>query len=351
MGAAQQSCCDSKYSQEFEETNSVPRFAVKNVGASHIIVDCGSGATRVEKYSMRSDGLIQLDFSERIDVPVAEVLAEGEESKLAFLAEVAKFARPATASREVPVLLGGTAGVREKMDVGTVTLADVANFQSLVKAQLGTAEFRIIPGEAEAGYELAAARYCVGAMPNGARVSASNVGLLSCGGMSSQMVHGDPPKCRSWNTKVKQGNAWQLEFGVQAGLQMYDEYVASILAPELERGERLKGTFVGIEMLGSLGISAGIAGKLLPATDVIAALRICLEKFRQKAAATAAEEIATWGWKNVVEGSQATLALRTLALLDSQDSHVMLCRFFDLGLEHVLKPAWTLGLCASELFQ
>ena len=170
------------------------------------MIDCGSGWTRIEKFSVHSeDGMVHLDESTRLPAPpIAKALAGGDDAQRDWLKILAEHVDPTT-----PLLIGGTGGVRGGLRSGSVSSAQIESFERLVGTELGPrAQFRVIDGEAEALSELEAVRYCLSNAAGGSSIDEGTVALMSSGGMSSQIVFEDAlgPSCHSLETKIKMGN-------------------------------------------------------------------------------------------------------------------------------------------------
>ena len=90
----------------------------------------------------------------------------------------------------------------------------------------------------------------------------------------------------------------------------------------------LVGTFVGIEMMAGAGEKAGITKQMMPVSAATLALQGFLTRWhREKAAeweAASLEERAKWTWKDVVHGTQATLALGLLSLCSAEDGQAQI---------------------------
>jgi hypothetical protein len=282
-----------------------------NANGEHYMIDCGSGWTRIERFSVHEgDGLVHLDSSTRLDAaPIAKALASGEGGQREWLQALAKLLDPAT-----PVLIGGTGGVRDGLKSGDISSEQVACFERLVAAELGQrAQFRVIKGEDEALAELESVRYCVGALPSasGNAMDGASMALMSSGGMSSQIVFQDRRgqlQSHSLETKVKNGNSLCLKNGVEEGLKLFAEYLVTVMTTntDLPSPRSLTGTFVAIEMMAGAGEKAGIAGKMLPVADAQAAIEASLATYRAKATTKAAltdGDTSGWTWKDVVGGT------------------------------------------------
>jgi hypothetical protein len=122
------------------------------------VVDCGSGGTRVEKFSITLDGICREVKPSPKAVPLHQALIEGEVQQKRWLAALAQ----ALADDSTPIFIGATAGVRDSVASGVVTKAALKRFEELVFAQFGSrARFALVDGVLEATSELAAVRYCV----------------------------------------------------------------------------------------------------------------------------------------------------------------------------------------------
>ena len=358
------------------------------------MVDAGSGWTRVERFSRTADGLVHLDATKRL-APLADVLvAGGDEPERWLSALLALLEDDASASQqqqqqqqqqqeqERVVYIGATAGIRSAITEGTITEERLAQFEALVRRALGErASFAIVSGEDEAALELRAVEYCVrgaagggsallgsgGAGGGGGGGGGGRVGLMSSGGMSSQVVFplggsGGGSVCAlSLPTKLKkEGNLRCLEGGAAQGLAAYTEYLERVVAAAAidaaaaaagagDSGGKLQGTFVLIEVLGSVGERVGIDRRVLSAAAATEALDRYLAQWLQKAERATAAEVEAYTWKSVVPATSALQARRLLELLDPE-AQLYFSRTFELAPGHVLKPSWTLGYALSHVF-
>ena len=333
-------------------------------GLRRTVVDCGSGWTRVEAFSRHTDdGLVWVDGRTRLDsAPLNQVLESGQgsawldtlEDHLVHLAaHVEESATSCAEADAVPVFIGATAGVRDAVSSGAISEAALKEFESAALAKGW--EFTIIAGEAEAGLELEAVRYCVlEGLPAGEKrapawATPGQIGMLSSGGMSSQLVY--PLKASkgggictlSLETKLKaEGNKACLQHGVEHGLQHYARHLESIIGElgETECGlGKLKGTYVAIEILGDVGKRAGIGRHVVTAEEAAGVLDAYLAQWVARATV---EQTSAWNWKDVVHGTSALQARHMVGLLHPQAS-IYFSRTFVLGEGHELKPSWSLG--------
>lgn len=122
------------------------------------VVDCGSGGTRIEKFSFTLDGICREVEQSPKAMPLDQVLAEDEVQQRHWLAALEQALNDDT----TPIFIGATAGVRDAVSSGVVTEAALKRFEELVLAQFGRrARFALVDGVLEATSELAAVRYCV----------------------------------------------------------------------------------------------------------------------------------------------------------------------------------------------
>ena len=191
---------------------------------------------------------------------------------------------------------------------------------------------------------------------------------MSSGGMSSQVVFplggsGGGAMCAlSLPTKLKkEGNLRCLENGAAQGLAAYTEYLERVVAAAAIDaaaagggggggvGGKLQGTFVLIEVLGSVGERVGIDRRMLSTAAAAEALDRYLEQWLQKTERATAAEVEAYTWKSVVPATSALQARRLLELLDPE-AQLYFSRTFELAPGHVLKPSWALGYALSHVF-
>jgi hypothetical protein len=176
------------------------------------MVDCGSGYTRVERFDLAEDGLICCKRNNRsadgkVDgghmPPLHRVLVQSVEQQTEWLELL-----DSVTDTEASILIGATGGVRDALATGAIQQQQVTDFRELVQSRYGgRASFVVCSGTEEARAELEGTRYCVLASPFAAELgltgqpAAHSVGLLSSGGMSSQLV--TQTHCVSLDSKVR----------------------------------------------------------------------------------------------------------------------------------------------------
>ena len=316
-----------------------------------VVVDAGSGYSRLQQYSgSRPVGSVE---PKRIrGPPLASVLRAGTHEE--FLEEVKKeldLMFPEELDEKVSVLIGATAGLRSALDDGTVRPCEVSSFATSLSSffppsSIYEVTFELITGEGEAVYEHGSA---VDAMRGlGVVGEGGTVGLVSSGGMSSQLVYpaaassssgGPPVSALSLPTSLKtEGNAKCLALGVREGLRSYEAFMAGCALDKLNKakgGEAIEDiepcTFAVIEMLGGLGEKMEIAHKVMPVADAIVRIEEWLnEEFYPAAEAKENDDGYDMTWKDVAKGGLCVQALSLLSLLP-QSSSVYLCRTFKAG--------------------
>ena len=221
-------------------------------------------------------------------------------------------------------------------------------------------------GEREAVLERHAAVYCARrgcpAVAERGLPIIQRIGLLSSGGMSSQLVlpraSSDSPLVLSLDTKLKrEGNAAVLAHG-PSGMDRYAAFLRDVaLAPLAAAAEAAapaapslgqNALVVVIEMFGAAGERAGLGGRLVPRDEALAAFEATRAAWLVAARAASDEERAAWDWRNVVHGTMATQAIAVLATLD-ESCEFLFARKFTVGLAGAeLKPSWSLGLACER---
>ena len=376
------------------------------------VVDCGSGSSRMSIYSLHSsDGFVHEDRyipSNLLPTLAPTLAAGGAEAWVEALAVLV-----ATERDDMRVVVGSTGGLRKAMDDGAVTEAQVAALERALAARFGDGRARLeqLSGGAEAALELRAVRYVAAhALPlmrpqlGGApvRIGEGEVGVLSCGGMSSQVAFrptaaGQKKKSQpqqqflSLRTNLLGAMARARREGNLAGTlaRSEDRLWASVaaaalgLAPSASSSSRspvgkLRGTFVVIELAGSIGKEAGLGNRLVPKREAVQMLTqhlgSCLlvagkdRKVRLAAEAERAQQQGGTGDTDAAPRSEESiswyqearphLAQIVLALLDlfSSESWFFFATSFHVDSSgskevaggHVLRTQWPLGLFLRE---
>jgi hypothetical protein len=248
--------------------------------------------------------------------------------------------------------------VRSSVAEGRITEEQLTHFSGLVRTTLGSkASFSLVSSVDEAALEHSSVEYCMQKMRGGTlgdegEGSNRGVGLLSSGGMSSQVVWSvvsGGVRSLSLATKLKEGNARCLAEGHRAGLAAYGLFLEGVVGKAAEdTGTPLEGTFVVIEMLGGVGERVGIDRRFISARAALDALDVYIKNSMATADGQSKNEVAARDWKFVVGVTSALQAQHLIGLLDP-NANLYFSRTFELGPGHLLKPSWTLGKYVNRL--
>ena len=370
------------------------------------IADCGSGWTRVEHFSIDALGVLSVESSKLgggvppLDEVLSTTKSAGMHAFIRTMRDELEGGRRVPSS--APLVVGCTAGVRSALAAGRITPQRMAEFSDLVRALAqprgsdpaccSSAAVEVIDGEREAALERHAAVYCArrGCPAVAERGSAiiQRIGLLSSGGMSSQLVLprvSSSPLILSLDTKLKrEGNAAVLAHGA-SGVDRYAAFLRDVALVPLAAAvaaavpaaspscRELEGTasgatqhgaaaapaaspplghnalVVAIEMMGAAGERAGLGGRLVLRDEALAAFEATRAAWLVAARAASDEERAAWDWRNAVHGTMATQAIAVLSTLDPSYEFLFARKFTvgEAGAE--LKPSWSLGLACERV--
>ena len=155
-----------------------------------VLVDAGSGYSRCSLYSGAVPLAVPDSASKLPGNALARVIRDNQDLEfLEGLMEVIKEMNLDSASGGVDVFIGATAGVRSALDDGTVRPCEIDRFTETVKKFFRHpfhGRFEVISGEQEALMEMVSVEHAVNAL--GLVEAGSPLGLISSGGMSSQVV-------------------------------------------------------------------------------------------------------------------------------------------------------------------
>lgn len=173
----------------------------------------------------------------------------------------------------------------------------------------------------------------------------SNLGLLSCGGMSSQILVKGLSHCL--HTEIKKGNKLGLDHGMDKGKAAYYTHAKEAIErklPENFGGENV--LYLAIEMFAAVGEKAGTGGVVVPVAKAIEALTVFIEKKTKEDLLVGEGSERTWkSYVHVMSGIVGRLILEKL----HPESRILFVREFKLGEDHVLKPSWPLGRAIEKL--
>lgn len=248
------------------------------------VIDCGSGSSRLSKYSYHKDGYIHEDLYIPSGIIPTLALSISNENQHNFVHKLQTALQELEASVDmsgIVLIVGATGGLRKALDEGTVTNEQVKYFKKCLHETFPKAEFLQYTGPEEAQLELAAVRYIAlhalpGAIPvfTGGRISGGKIGTLSCGGSSSQVAYYDPETQKdvflSFRTDLISTMKELREMGdwnEMKYLKLESKLWNLIKAKSPSR--KLTGTFVVIELAGSIGKEAGLADRLVPKREAV----------------------------------------------------------------------------------
>ena len=248
------------------------------------VIDCGSGSSRLSKYSYHDDGYVHEDLyipSGIIPTLATSISKQKQHNFVHKLRAALQDLDPGASLSGIKLIVGATGGLRKALDEGTVTAKQVEYFRKCLHEAFPKSEFLQYTGQEEAQLELAAVRYIArhalpGAIPvfTGGRASSGAIGTVSCGGSSSQIAYFDPETQEdvflSFRTDLISTMKQLREVGDG------DEFKYLKLESKLWNliktqapPRKLTGTFVVIELAGSIGKEAGLADRLVPKREAV----------------------------------------------------------------------------------
>lgn len=285
------------------------------------------------------------------------------------------------------VVVGATGGLRKALAQGIVSETQVQTFAEVLSSTFkGHARLARLTGEEEAELELKAVRYIadhsLGTFrPNfggGYQRISTKLGVLSCGGASSQVAYyprleeaqdkqssnlsSTTPQFLSLNTNLVDTIALAKSYGHQTWTGPAFAYTEDLMWKRIaEAGAhlgKLCGTFLVIELAGSIGKEAGLADRLVPKREAVQLLTQHLESMQRIAGKDlkirSAEDA---GSKHLPESvsffqqARIPLTIITLALLDlfSSKAFFYFATSFRIGPEdNILRTQWPLGFFLKD---
>lgn len=284
------------------------------------------------------------------------------------------------------VVVGTTGGLRKALAQEIVSETQVQTFAEVLSSTFkGQARLAQLTGEEEAELELKAVRYIAShslgtfrpTFGGGYRRIASELGVLSCGGASSQVAYfprlqetqGDDSAKRnttqflSLNTNLLDAIASAKRYGHQTWSGPAFAYTEDLMWKRIaEAGAplgKLCGTFMVIELAGSIGKEAGLADRLVPKREAVQLLTQHLDSMQRIAGKDLKIRLAEDdGSKHVAESvsffqqARIPLTIITLALLDlfSSQAFFYFATSFRIGTEdNILRTQWPLGFFLKEM--
>ena len=143
--------------------------------------------------------------------------------------------------------------------------------------------------------------------------------------MTCQVAYGSPTKFASLVMDIKAANALSLSDGHEAALPVFEARCAAAIDGDGLSG--LTGTFVVIETVGGLLVSAGVGRELVKRDVALEAVEAHFVELRAAAGAATAEEREAWDWRNVVQMNYCVEAVALLRML-APDALVFGCRSY-----------------------
>ena len=216
---------------------------LRRVDRRFVVVDAGSGATRVTMFGSSAWGSrVQVVAGPtRVSAKVCESL-ESRKSAEEFAGSVGDAVR-ALGGGKAPIFVGATAGARDALRRHEDKSVAIFGLRDALAAELRRpVHFEVLEPEAEAEYELAAVRYATG--------GAKGLGLLSGGGKSMQLANEDV--VRSVALDAYRGRQLIESRGL-AGATMHDWEVRRRITNALlgaKTTERFRGRVACIELAG-----------------------------------------------------------------------------------------------------
>lgn len=334
------------------------------------IVDCGSGSSRASVYSVHEDGFVHEDryISSGIIPTLAQSLSKGEHLEWVSKLKEVLVEDSATITG---VIIGATGGLRKALREGIVSAPQLSRFRQVLKANVPDALLVQLSGEEEAKFELMAVRYLAqyalpGNVPRltGGRKGIGRVGVLSSGGSSSQVCYtdGDSGEDRymSLDTNLIGAIAKARENG--GNLRFYENYMWKLILDNAPR-KKINGTFLVIELAGSIGKEAGLADRLVPKRE---AVQLITQHFQTLSLVRGkdnkvrlAEETSGGGKAGRTPSSiswfsearqPVTILVNNLLQMFSGSCLFYFSTSFEIGSKHnVLRVQWPLGMFLASL--
>lgn len=321
---------------------------------SAVIVDCGSGYSRVANFQQQNASIQAV--TTKSNIAALHTVIHCRKKSLEWLhqlVDIVKHVHDHNHDNRTHVLIGATGGVRDLVSSGEITTKELDVFRELlltavVKEQRLVpfdATLRVLSGEEEAKYEFLAVEYC--AHQCGYADESTTLGLLSSGGMSSQMyVKGGCGQCVE--TQIKKGNKLGLEYGMVRGMALYSLHVEEAMRvaaiPE-DFGKESDVLYIAIEMLAGVGEKAGVGGIVMTVAKAMDVLSSFIESEVEEDKKRGNDERTWRTYVYVMSGIVGKVILERL----HPDSRILFLREFKLADNHSLKPSWPLGCAIDSL--
>ena len=349
------------------------------------IIDCGSGSSRLSKYSYHEDRYIHEDLYIPSGI-IPTIAASIAEDKHMDFVKTIKNALMDLDSNDYKIkgrryfdtmnlIVGATGGLRKALNDGFVKETQIEQFKKILSHNFPSAKFIQYTGTKEAEFELHAVRYIAkhalpGAIPvfTGGRQGSGAIGVLSCGGSSSQVAYFDGETKKdtylSFRTDLI-GTLHRLRDITMLSEKdtVNDKYLKLEnsmweLIKKKSPPRKLVGTFVVIELAGSIGKEAGLADRLVPKRE---AVQLITQHFQtlslvegkdNKIKLNAGKTGRTESSFNFFAEARRPLTVIVEGLLSmfSSSSTFFFATSFDIGSsDNILRAQWPLGVALGEL--
>ena len=339
------------------------------------VIDCGSGSSRLSKYSYHNDGYIHEDLYIPSGIIPTLAIALSKDKQELFIEDLKNALEKLDSNTNRPdyfssmnLTIGATGGLRKALDEGIVTYSQVERFKEILHRQFENAKFVQYSGAEEAELELAAVRYIAkhalpGAIPvfTGGRSGSGSIGVLSCGGSSSQVAYSDlstkEDKFLSFRTDLI-GTMNRLSDSPTDNKYASLENSMWQLIKDESPNFKIRGTFLVIELAGSIGKEAGLADRLVPKRE---AVQLITQHFQTLSLVEGKDNKINLnsGKKGRTESSLSffaearrplTVIVDGLLNMFSSSATFFFATSFDIGSsDNVLRAQWPLGVALGEL--
>ena len=327
-----------------------------------VIVDCGSGHSGILCYQKKGESNIAQTAKLSVrsqgnkNFTLTNVLIEG--TYIPFINQLKSTLEENNISLTQDLLyIGATGGVREAVENGTVTNANVEAFREAITttfSTIKTVKFAVLDAvEEEARWELDAVQLIWGGsdsiemFPLG--LGGNSIGLFSGGGKSMQLAVADqPPRSFPFSTFVSEFEGEGNE-EIWLDAKAWERYTATmeqnIQAEMLNHATKFKGNFVFTAMNHRAAMYSNFAERPILVGEAIEMLRAALLEFREGKGDIFEKMMSNRGSASSTYPLRRIASLHTFRLLScleqmfDVDSQLYFARKGKSGLE----CEWTLG--------
>lgn len=253
------------------------------------VLDCGSGKAALYQYQITGDEStpVVTEVSKTVaPLRLGDLLAAGDVTPLfeGLLDRV-----KTKDGQQAPLFVGATAGVRDGLAAGLISEDAVQDFENALVARYGEmTRLEVLTSAREAALELAAVRF---AFADLAAMGTGRLVALSAGGMSCQIAWKDSSFV-SLDLNLFAAQRVFDAVGEAQALDWWQRHVASETREALDTAlgtpGRLLGqsgppiTVVGITMMASAAVQAGVGGERIGAEQLVMACDRLLDHARKR---------------------------------------------------------------------